>query len=153
MKTKKDIYQFITYSIYRYAPESFKLYFNNQLIKLSPSKTYELGSIYVSKGKSELLKAIKQFIRKETTLNNKLNNPILAIRSYDNAGYCHIGLTVKRYDIKDKLRIFKWIKESINEQKNTVRTHTAKLDASFKPTDVKETTEVIKLGKRVCFIY
>ena len=115
--TKDQFYNNFTYSCYKYAPESFLLFYQGKKVKLDRYAAADFGNCLICKGKQELLKLLKRWIRSESNLSQKINNKkILAIQTADN-GYVYIknpyGLgIVDIYDPAEKLKIYKLIKQS-----------------------------------------
>jgi len=154
MKTnnKNRFFRDFSFSVYRYSPESFRLYYKGKEVKLSDDERFNMGYAAITKGKQEVLKHIKRWTRKKSTLAKREYMPILAILSDDNSEYYHIGVRVNRYNMMEKLSVYQWIKEAFNDGRFAIKTTTAKLDANFKPYDVQEDQHEKKLGKRIVFI-
>jgi hypothetical protein len=154
MKTnnKNRFFRDFSFSVYRYSPESFKLFYKGKEVKLSDDERFNMGYAAITAGKAEVLKHIKRWTRKKSTFAKHEHMPILAILSDDNSEYYHIGVRVNRYNITDKLSVYKWIKEAFNAGRFSTKTTTAKLDANYKPYDVREVQQEKKLGKRIVFI-
>jgi hypothetical protein len=152
VKNKNRIFKYFTFSVYKYAPESFQLYFNNKLVKLSEDERYNMGYAAITKRKDEVQKLIKKWVRQKSNLSQEQIKPIMAIASDDNKEYYRINCVVNRYDINEKLRIYKLIKEAFNAGRFNTKITSAKLDANFNPYDVKEVKQEKKLGKRIVFI-
>lgn len=153
MKNNKNrFFRDFSFSVYRYYPESFKLFYKEREIKLSDDERYNMGYAAITKGKQEVLKHIKRWTRKKSTLAKREHMPILAILSDDNSEYYHIGVRVNRYNIQEKLSAYQWIKEAFNAGRFATKTITAMLDANYKPYNVQEVQQEKRLGKRIIFI-
>lgn len=151
-KNKNKLYNNFSFTVNRYAPESFQLYFNGQLIKLSDQTRSKMGYAALTEGKLALLKLIKQWVRRNSNMTINPKKHILAILSHDKKEFYYISVPVDRYDIKSKLYVYQAIKEAFNAGRFSTKTQTAKLDANFKPYDVKEETYNQRLGNRIVFI-
>ena len=155
MKNKKTIYDYFKYTMYRYAPESFKLFFQNIEIPLSYESRSKL-SMAALKTNKEFLKVLKAFIRNKTIFKKDINiYKELGIRT-DKSENSYITLTnfnqVNIYDIQSKLYIFKAIKKAYNNNRYAITTTTGIMETygKFTKKEVPETKE--KMINRIIYI-
>ena len=71
---KDQFYNNFTYSCYKYAPESFLLFYQGKKVKLDRYAAADFGDCLICKGKQELLKLLKRWIRSKSNLSQKINN-------------------------------------------------------------------------------
>jgi hypothetical protein len=64
-KLSQFIDENISYSVYRYAPESFHVSFCHKPLPLTNQELHELGYISITKGETALLAELKRIIRKQ----------------------------------------------------------------------------------------
>ncbi len=157
---KKSLYNYFTYSVYKYAPESFKLFFKGKQVKLSSYAIdkYNFGYIAITEGKTGVLKAIKQYIRKETSLSDNRNTiKNLAIRTNDGSyiklshpyGYGKVNI----YNVSDKLEVYKDLKKAYKDNNSNISMTTGHMDHNGKMSKgVEQEIQKPALLKRVCYV-
>ena len=157
---KKSLYNYFTYSIYRYAPESFKLFFKGKEVNLSSyaKDKYNFGNIAITKGKLELMKIIKQYVRDLTVLsNNRSIIKNLAIRTNDGSyiklshpyGYGKVNI----YNISDKLEVYKDLKKAYNNNNSNITMTTGHMDQYGKMSKgVEKEIQKPELLRRICYV-
>lgn len=148
----KKLENCISYSCYRYAPESFQLCIQGNRIHLDYNTAQNFGCTLLTAGQAELLKAIKQFIRTKTIVRNKEESLLFTIPLQDSDEYIHCNLYVKQYgNIKEHLEIYKDLKRSLEatNYKSPITVTTAELDGNFKAKNVTEQENKIRLSNRI----
>jgi hypothetical protein len=153
---KKSIFNFMNYSIYRYAPESFKLLLLNKNVTMSSELASELGNITITKGKQEAMKRIKQVFRKESIYSPIIRKKKLAIK-LDNGEYITISHpygwgTVNRYNINEKLEVYKELKKAYLQQNFNIKITEGKMTSYGKFEAGKEVKQDINNFKGVFFM-
>lgn len=156
---KKSIYDYFTYSIYKYAPESFRLFFKDKEIYLNHEQKGTLSQAFY-KGKKESLQELKKVVRKNSTFANNTNVfKTLAIRTNEGEntyikisngfGYGRVNI----FDIGQKLMVFKDIKKAYNNNNFNVKVTTGKMNIYGK-MDVGEEQEIQKpmLLNRIIYV-
>ena len=153
---KKSLYHYFSYDMYRHAPESFNLTFKGKRVDVSPYSRdkYRFGYILATKGKEELMKVVKQYIRRETIFKQEVDSFRLAIMLKTGKQYITINYPVRQYDIQEKLRCYKMLKESLAETnyKSPVTVMTAELDGAGNVIRTEDRTEIMELSKRIRLI-
>ena len=156
---KKSLYDYFTFSLYRYAPESFKLYFKGYEVPLTTDQRTTLACSYL-KGKKESLKELKKIIRKTSTFASaKGIYKTLAIRTNEGQNtYIKISNSwgygrVNIFDIFQKLQVFKDIKKAYNTNSFNVQVTSGKMN-SYGKMDKGETQEIQKplLLNRIIYV-
>ncbi len=152
---KKSLYNYFSFSVYKYAPESFRLFFNSKEVILSDyNQKSNFGYIAITKGKEELLKAIKKWVRNETRFSKKQRNLLQAIPITNSSDYVHIRYFVNPNDIISRLQGYKFLKEALemSQYKNPITIKIAQLNADYKINKVTEETETLQLSNRIKYI-
>ena len=153
---KKNLYDYFSYNMCRYAPESFNLVFNDEKVDISfaARSKYNFGYILATKGKEELEKVLKKYIRQDTIFKQKVDSFNLAVFLDDGKKYITISYPVEQYDIDSKLACYKLIKETFKETegRSPVTVTKAELDGAGNVVKKEDRTETLKLGNRVRLI-
>jgi hypothetical protein len=154
---KKSVYDFVSVNCYKYAPESFKAYFQEKQIKFNSEDNQKLGYIYITKGMKELEKEIKRIFRKSFFNPNKPIIKTLAIRTQGNEyikissayGYGRVNI----FDINAKLQIFKDLKKAWEKNNFGITITQGKMNEYGKlERGIVQELEQPKLMKRVLFV-
>lgn len=153
---KKSLYHYFSYNMYRYAPESFNLAFKGKRVDVSPYSRdkYNFGYILATKGKEELKKVLKQYVRRETIFKQEVDSFRLAIMLKTGKQYITINYPVRQYDIQGKLRCYKMLKESLAESnyRSPVTVTTTELDGAGNIIRTEDKTRTLELSKRIRLI-
>ncbi len=148
----KKLEQKITYSYYRYASESFKLFVAGKQLKLdNPS---EFGYLAIKGDKKALMDMIKQFIRTKTNITQKEKSLLMVWPISASNSFIHISERVKQYDIESKLETFKNIKRALEatNYQNPITTNKAELDGHYNIIKVTDETQKLNLARRIRLI-
>ena len=155
---KKSIYDHFNYSVYKYAPESFKLLFRGKTVELPNDIKDKLGYLAITDKKS-LLKALKQFIRNESIFSQKINSKYLAIRTNESKNsYIKISNAygygkVNRYSIDEKLMVYKELKEAYNKNNFNIEVTAGTMQKDGKMSKgIKQEISKPELLKRILFV-
>ena len=148
---KKSIYQInknqiISISCYQYSPESFKAYIKTTGLnpnipayeEIKITNAGELGYQYITGKKEEVIKQLKQQIRKES---QKTKQFTYGFKTKDSSQYGWIlGYPIKQNaSLKERYSIFKKIKEVFESMNWMQKSHTlAELGAGYKTKKVED---------------
>lgn len=118
----KRLEDVIAYSCYRHAPESFELFFGGEKVCLENHERSEMGNVLISKGKNELLIIVKRFFRSSTIFRMQEEKVFLGIRIKNSQEWIKAtNRKVARYDMAEKLEVYKELKERLKEDVNRKR--------------------------------
>lgn len=151
---RKSIYDYITISYYRYAPESFKVYFNRARINLNPEEINRCGRICCCKGMNEALEEVKRIIRNK--VKNKKEFCTIGFRNLDNnSDYFYTKqLIANRNNLREKLRVYKEFKEYLLQKDCKIASvTTTKLGAGYKEESQKVEYSHVDINKPVIIIF
>jgi hypothetical protein len=151
----KKLFSNISFQASRYAPEQFKLFLFNKPVVMTHNTTHKLGYTLATKGKAELLKEIKKLFRSKAGLFKTKESCLLVIpQKHNDNEYIYINLQVKRYDIQEKLYVYKELKRVLKDTNyvNPVKIESVQLDGNYKPINKKDQTEILELSNRVRLI-
>lgn len=113
---KKSFFDKVSYSCYKYAPESFKLSVcGKEIIGVPQHILSDFGNTLITNGQKEVMKKIKKYFRKNSIIANKTSSELLCART---GGKNILYLTywrINKYDIDEKLRYFKALKEAVKQ--------------------------------------
>lgn len=133
------LFDLFSYRCYKYAPESFELFFRKDKIKLSYDEKREFGNTLLTKGKQELEKKIKRFIRSKTIFSKDQRKRLFGLYDKNSDDIIHGNSYVSRYNIKEHLKAYKHLLYSLNyhNYNHPIKTTKAELNGKYEVEKVE----------------
>ena len=141
-----DLINLFSWKCYKYAPESFKLYFQGEEVNLKRKFKNKLGKLATEEKTKEIENEIKRWIRNESIFSPKTNKKKIAIISEGRPYSFVCSNRYNQYNIEEKLEQYKALKQHLAENNwKLPKVEKAKLNGKYEIDEEKTEYETIHL--------